>query len=321
LEEIFMSYRGSFLRACLFGAALSLTAGFAGNALASDPLAGDAIGLPPDLNLGLYYNTFAATGTYDPPHGGNVPHSKLDTDVNVFRYVHTFDVGGTTVGVQAVFPIVSFLGGTKVGGAHPSTNSGFAQPLLGVFAFPINDDADGRSVAVGGWVFPPISSFNKNDNVNPSENLTTYEADIGFHQILFGDPKGVNLALEAWNNVYFYSNNTNDLAGGAGGPPATLRQQPTDEVRVYLPYVVSPATGLTIAPGFFQSFGGKQTLKLHNFPVVADGGSRTEISELRFSAAMFLSPTLQIMGIGEYDVAGHGGFLTRSIQVRILKFF
>jgi hypothetical protein len=317
-----MSYRGSFLRACLFGAALTFTAGFAGKALASDPLAGDAIGLPPDINIGLYYNVFVGSGDFAPAHGSDITnHSKLGIDVNVFRYVHTWGIDGYTVGAQAVVPINFFFSGTEVGGGHLSTQSGFQQPLLGVFAFPVNDDADGRSVAVGGWIFPPISSFNKNDIVNPSNNLTTYEADVGFHQILVGDPKGSNLALEAWDNVYFFSNNTDDLAGGAGGPPATYREQPSDEIRVYLPYVVNPATGLFVAPGFFQSLGGKQTFKLHAAPVVIDSGNRTNISELRFEAGMFLSPTLQVLGVGEYDVAGHGGFLTRSFQIRIAKFF
>jgi hypothetical protein len=314
-----MFHRGNILRACLFGAALAFSAGFAGKALASDPLPGDAIGLPPNINIGLVYNQLESTGTYAPVRGGNITkHTKLANDVTVLRYVRTFDVGGYTVGVQAVLPYVAFFGGTEIAGGHPSVNSGFAQPLLGVFTFPINDDAHGRSVATGAWIFPPISSFNKNYNVNPSPNETTFELEAGFHQILAGDPKGANLALEAWNELYFYSNNTNS----ADGPfAATARQQPTDEIRVYLPYVFAPAVGGFVSPGFFQSFGGKTTYALHGLPVIADSGSRTQISELRFAAGMFLSPTLQVMGIGEYDVAGHGGFLTRSIQIRVAKFF
>jgi len=310
-----MSHRGKFLRAGLFGAIMAFSAGFAGKALASDPLPGDAIGLPPDVNIGLVYNQYQDTGTFSPAHGSNIPDSHLANDVTVLRYVRTFGIDGYTVGAQVVFPYVAFLGGTKVGGEHLSTNSGFAQPLLGVFAFPVNDDADGRSVAVGGWIFPAVSSFNKNDAINASDNLTTYEAEAGFHQILFGDPKGSNLALEAWDEAYFYSNNTNY------GPSETYREQPTDEVRVYLPYIVNPKIGLFVAPGYFQSFGGKQTVAIQGTPIIADTGNRTNISELRFAAGMFLSPTLQVMGIGEYDVAGHGGFLDRSIQIRIAKFF
>jgi hypothetical protein len=310
-----MSYRGKFLRACLFGAVMAFSAGFAGKALASDPLPGDAIGLPPDINIGLLYNQFTATGTFSPPHGGNVPHSKLTNDVTVLRYVRTFGIDGFTVGVQAVVPYVAFLGSAKVGGEHLPTNSGFTQPLLGVFAFPINDDADGRSVATGAWIFPAVSSFNKNYTVNPSENLTTYELEAGFHQILVGDPKGSNLALEGWDEAYFYSDNNNF------GPYETYREQPTDEVRIYLPYVVDPKIGLFVSPGYFQSFGGKQTVAIQDTPIIVDTGSRTNISELRFAAGMFLSPTLQVMGIGEYDVAGHGGFLGRSLQIRFAKFF
>jgi len=157
-----MSYKGNFLRACLFGAVMAFSAGFAGKALASDPLPGDAIGLPPNVNIGLYYNVFVGSGTFAPAHGSNISnHSKLSLDVNVFRYVRTFDLGGMTAGAQIVFPINVFLTPAKVGGASLSTQSGFQQPLIGVFAFPINDDADGRSVATGAWVFPPLSSFNR----------------------------------------------------------------------------------------------------------------------------------------------------------------
>jgi hypothetical protein len=311
-----MSYRGKFLRASLFGAVMAFTAGFAGKALASDPLPGDAIGLPPDVNIGLVYNVLVGSGDFAPAHGSDITnHTKLSVDVTVLRYVRTFGIDGYTVGAQAVLPINVFLSPAKVGGATLSTNSGFQQPLLGVFAFPVNDDADGRSVAVGGWVFPAISSFNKNYTVNPSENLTTYEAEAGFHQILFGDPKGSNLALEAWDEAYFYSDNSNF------GPRQTFREQPTDEVRVYLNYVVNPKIGLFVAPGFFQSFGGKQTVAIQGTPIVVDSGNRTNISEIRFAAGMFLSPTVQVMGVGEYDVAGHGGFLQRSVQIRIAKFF
>jgi len=323
-----MSHRGGFSRACLFGAVLAVWAGFSGKALASDPLPGDAIGLPPDINIGLYYNEFVGSGTFAPAHGSNITsHTKLSIDVNILRYVRTFELGGLTAGAQVVVPYEAFLSPAKVGGASLSTQSGFTQPLLGVFLFPVNDDADGRSVATGAWIFPPVSSFNKNYVVNPSNDTTTYELEAGFHQILFGDPKGSNLALEGWDEVYFFSNNKKDLYGPV---PATYREQPSDEVRIYLPYVVNPAVGLFVAPGYFQSFGGKQTEALHapaaalapfGLTTVEDTGNRTQISELRFAAGMFLSPTLQVMGVGEYDVAGHGGFLTRSLQLRLAKFF
>jgi len=319
-----MSYRGNLLRACLFGAALSFMAGFAGKALASDPWAGDAIGLPPDLNIALFYDVFNASGDFGPPHGSDITnHSKLGVDVPIFRYVHTWGIDGVTVGAQAVVPIDLFLSGTEVGGQHLSTQSGFTQPLLGVFAFPVNDDADGRSVATGAWIFPPISSADKNKDVNPSENLTTFEVESGFHQILAGDPKGSNLALEGWGEAYFFSDNTSWAYGPFG---ATYREQPSFETRVYLPYVINPATNLFIAPGFYQSFGGKQTYKLSGalppgLARVQDSGNRTDESQLRFFAGMFLTPTVQVEGLGTYDVAARGGFLGRSIQFRIFKIF
>jgi hypothetical protein len=304
------------LRAGLFGLALAAAGGFANKAMASDPLPGDAIGLPPDVNIGLVYLSYANDDNFTTSNGTKVnTGSQNENFTTIARYVRTFGVDGYTVGVQAVLPYVTFLNKVEVGGASLSKQGGFVQPLLGAFAFPINDDAHGRSVAVGGWIFPPISSFNKNDTVNVSENLTTYEVETGFHQILLGSPTAQNLSLEAWGEGYFYSNND------SFGPGETYREQPTTELRVYLPYVFDPAVGGSVALGFFQSFGGKQTVAIHNTPLVIDTGNRTNESQLRFTGAMFLSPTLQAMVIGEYDVQAHGGFLNRSITLRLAKFF
>ncbi len=312
-----MSQMSKFTRACLFGGVLAISGAFAHQAMASDPLAGDAIGLPPNISIALLYNQYSNDDAFTTSGGTKLnKNSNLTTDVTVARIVHTFDVGGYTVGIQAVEPYVAFLGNVKVEGGSLTKNSGFAQPLLGVFTFPINNDAAGESLAVGGWVFPPVSSYDNTKQVTPSPNVTTYEADIGFHQIVFGDPKGQNLSLEAWDNVYFYGTNTT-----ADGGHATYHEEPTDEVRAYASYVVNPAVGGYVAAGVFQSFGGKQTLDLHALPLKIDTGNRTSETQLRFFYGQFVTPTLQLMGIGEYDVQAHGGFLNRSIQIRIAKFF
>jgi hypothetical protein len=304
-------------RACLFGGVLAISGAFAHQAMASDPLAGDAIGLPPNISIALLYNQFSSDDAFTTSGGTKLnSHSTLTDDVTIARFVHTFDVGGYTVGVQAVEPYVAFLGTAKVEGAPLTKNSGFAQPLLGVFTFPINNDAAGESLAIGGWIIPPVSSYNASKEVTPSPNVTTWEADIGFHQILLGDPKGQNLSLEGWDNFYSYGINKN-AAGGA----ATYHEEPTDEVRAYASYVINPAVGGYVAAGLFQSFGGKQTLDLHAAPVVIDTGNRTNETQLRFFYGQFVTPTLQLMGIGEYDVEAHGGFLNRSLQIRIAKFF
>ncbi|MDE8346600.1 MAG: hypothetical protein POH28_10580, partial [Acidocella sp.] len=137
----------------------------------------------------------------------------------------------------------------------------------------------------------------------------------GFHQILAGTPTGKNVALEAWGEGYFYSNNR------SFGPHETYREQPGGEIRIYLPITIDPAIGGTIAPGFFQSFGGKQTVAVQGTPIVVDTGNRTNESQLRLTGSMFVNPTTQVMVVGEYDVGVHGGFLNRSIELRLAKFF
>ncbi len=304
------------LRAGLFAATMLVAGGFANQAMASDPLPGDAIGLPPDVNIGLLYEQYTTASSFTTSGGTNVNHgTHLASAATIARYVRTFGIDGYTVGVQAVVPYVAFLGNAEIGGGNLTKNSGFTQPLLGVFAFPVNDDAHGRSVAVGAWVFPPVSSFNRNYTINPSNNLTTYEIEAGFHQILAGSPTGKNVALEVWGEGYFYSNNT------SFGPGETYREQPGGELRVYLPITIAPAVGGSISPGFYQSFGGKQTVAVHGTPIVVDTGNRTEETQLRLTGEMFVNPTTQVMLIGEYDLRVRGGFLNRSVEFRIAKFF
>lgn len=339
-----MSQKTKLARACLFAAALSFTAGVSGKAMASDPLPGDAIAPPVNVNIGLVYNQFNDAGALGALHGSTYSHdTHISTDVTVLRYVRTFEVGGVEAGVQAYVPYVAFLGHQQLGlvtAAGPSkasltAKSGFAQPNFGAFFWPVNDPATGTYVVVGPWISPPVSSFNKSDILNPASNTWVYEMEVGARTTLLGDPKGKNLQFEIWGEIYGFGNNTSSAAnsplvtannfGGAeiaapSSTNATFREQTSEEVRVYFPYNFAPAMGAFIAPGFYQSFGGKQTYKIPGVGI-SDSGNRTNESQLRLVAASFINPTTQILLEGAYDVANHGGPLNRTIQIRIAHFF
>lgn len=356
-----MSLREAFKRAWWFGAAFSFVGLAAPAALASDPLAGDAIAPPLNINIALDYEEFQDAGTFGATHGANTTEDTHISDiVTVLRYVRTFSLSGMEVGLQAYVPIVNFLGTQQLGipdiaapapglpafgagKANLSNHSGFAQPNFGAFAFPINDPATGTYLAVGPWVSPPVSSFNKNYVLNPAQDVWTEELEAGFRTTVLGTPTTTNVAIEVWGEAYFYGNNSksedvspevtansipaiysllgvhNPLANQSG-VPATFREQPGAELRVYVPYEFAPAMGAYFAPGLYQSFGGKQTYELRDGAVV-DSGNRTNETQLRFILASFLSPTLQVMAIGEYDVAAHGQPLNRNFELRFAKFF
>jgi len=187
--------------------------------------------------------------------------------------------------------------------------------------------------------------------LNPGQNVWTYELELGFRTVLFGTPSTQNLTVELWSETYGFGSNKNsaivspevsadDIPAiyayahaninpaipdtnplqASSVTPAKFNEQPSQEFRIYLPYQFLPQTLGFVGPGFYQSFGGKQTYTLANGAKL-DSGNRTEESQLRIIAGTFLSPTTAVTVIGEYDIAAHGEPLNRNIAFRFVKFF
>ncbi len=352
-RSLTMSNCGKYLRAGLFGMALPFAAALGGHAaLASDSLPGDGIAPPANVNIGMFYNIFTDAGAIGAVHGGSYgENTHISTEIVVGRYIRTFDVDGILSGAQFYVPYAGFLGGQEAGipntpfgpgRANLSHNSGFAQPYFGVFSYLLNNPQAGTYGVVAPWVAPPLASFNRNDNLNPGQNTWIYELELGFRTVLLGTPTTQNLAIEVWSESYAFGANSSSAyvtpevsannipypaslvyhnpLQAAAAYPASFHEQPSQEIRIYLPYEFAPSMGAFVAPGFFQSFGGKQTYNLHGGGTL-DSGSRTNETQLRLIGSTFLSPTLQIMAIGEYDVAAHGGPLNRNAEIRIATFF
>ncbi|GLR67619.1 hypothetical protein GCM10010909_23000 [Acidocella aquatica] len=265
-------------------------------------------------------------------------------------------LGGQEAGIANIpGPYVPALGGQLPsygpGRANLSHNSGFGQPYFGVFSYVLNHPASGTYGVIAPWIAPPLATFSRGANLNPGQNTWTYELELGFRTVLWGTPSTPNLAVELWSESYVFGANAqsayvspevsannipaiyntyNALSGGAipnTNPlqssqviPASFHEQPSQEFRIYLPYEFAPSMGAFIAPGFFQSFGGKQTYNLQGGGTL-DSGNRTNETQLRLIGSTFLSPTLQIMAIGEYDLASHGGPLNRNVEIRLATFF
>ncbi len=374
------------LRACLFSALLPFGVLAGGHAaFASDPIPGDEIAPPPNVNIGLFYNIFGNAGTFGAVRGNNYSKdTHISTNINVLRYVRTMEIGGFLSGFQVYEPYVDFVGGQQLGvrniggpfvpalggqlpaygagRANLSHTSGFGQPNFSVFTFPINDPKTGTYLTLVPWISPPIGQFNSNSVLVPAQNVWTYELSAGFRTDLFGTPSTNNLAVVVWAHAYFYGDNNkssyvqpsvsanaipsiyqffNLVSGGqipdanplqaASSAPATFKEQPSGEFRVYFPYTFYPATDATITPGIYQSFGGKQTYTLHRATVVngalvpagtrLDSGNRTDETQLRLFVESFVSPTAAVNVGFYYDVAAHGQPLNRQLLIRLVKFF
>ena len=329
-------------------------------AYASDPLPSDGIAPPANVNIALFYNEFADAGAFGSAgNGGTVSqNTHISADIAVVRYIRTFNVAGLLSGVDVFEEYTGFVGNQRVGVSNIpagalgslgsgygsfSAQSGFGQPNIGIFTFPIDNAATGTYLVLHPWISPPISSFNKNSTLNPAQDSWTYEMEVGLYKTLIGTPTTRNLSISLWGEAYLFSpnndsadvtptvfaNNIPPLASffGVHNPvqasstlPASFHEQPSEEVRVYLPYEFYPATDAVIAPGLFQSFGGKQYFTLTDGMKV-DSGNRTNETQLRLVASSFVSPTINITLVGEYDVANRGGPLERAILLRMAKFF
>ncbi|HVE22021.1 MAG TPA: hypothetical protein VNC39_08590 [Acidocella sp.] len=354
-----MSAKASTIRPLVAWLALGLSFG-ATASHASDPLPSDTIAPPADVNIALFYNEFTNAGAFGSAGGGGTVsrNTHISTNILVGRYIRTFDVAGLLSGVDVFEEYVSFIGSQHVGiGNIPagalgslgpgygalSAQSGFGQSNIGIFTFPVDDAATGTYLVFHPWIAPPISSFNRNAALNPAQDGWTYEMEAGLYKTLIGAPTARNLAISLWGEAYLFSPNHDSadvsptifadnippLASflGVRNPvqassalPASFHEQPSEELRVYLPYEFYPATAAVIAPGLFQSFGGKQTYTLSN-GVTVDSGNRTNETQLRLVASSFVSPTVNVTLVGEYDVANHGGPLQRALLLRVAKFF
>ena len=321
------------LRNIMVAALVLLLPAARAHAINSDPLSGDAIAPPPDVNIVLYYNVFTDAGVLEPVRGGGYgKDTHISLDIQALRYIRTFNIDGMLSGVQLVQPYVGFVGNQVLGVPHLppsfgpgrvslSHSAGFDQPSFGAFIFPVARPATGTYVVAGFWVAPPIGNYNKNAALNFTENLPTGELEAGARTVLLGSATGRNLSTELWGDGLFYGSNSRSSLAVLGSPlPARLSQQPSGEIRFYLPYVFLPATLATFTPGLYQSFGGKQIFTLANGAKL-DAGTRTQETQLRFMLSSYLSPHWQVILNTEYDVAAHGGPLNRNIELRVATFF
>ncbi len=154
---------------------------------ASDPWPGEAIQPPPDLNIILDYNAFAAAGAYGQANSVvDRQHTRISVYVQALRYIHTFDVEGVLAGVQLYVPHASFLGNQQLGisdipapaglpadtpsygAGHASLNhaDGFGQPSFSAFFFPYYDPRTSTGLVLSAWVSPPIGNYNSEASLN-----------------------------------------------------------------------------------------------------------------------------------------------------------
>ena len=215
------------LRALRLGCCILAAAAWTFAARASDPLPGDLVTPPANVNIALIYNEYAFANQYDEADGTKLSDTRLAEDVVVARYIHTFSVGGFTAGVQGYASYVTFAGNQRLGipgipapasglpgfGAgreQLTSEDGFGQPNLGAFIYPVQLPASGTYAVISPWISPPIGNFDSGDSLRASKHAWTYELEGGVRTTLLGAPAGRNLSIEVWDTVYFFGHNDSD---------------------------------------------------------------------------------------------------------------
>ncbi|WP_174504181.1 transporter [Acidiphilium sp. C61] len=277
----------------------------------ADPLPFDLPAPPPHITVGMLYNTYSSASSFYTAGGTKIGHTRISTDVPVLRVVKGFSVGGMAAAVQVIAPYVVFSGGQEIGGRQLTHNSGFVEPQLGGYIYPVNDPSADQYLVLSYLVSPPSGSFSPAATLNASTNDWVNEMTAGYGHVLLGQAHdGRRLDIELWGVARFQSGNSDfgTLATPFGTVRERLDTQPSGKLFVYLPYIFQPRTDGYVGLSLSQSFGGKQTVAFSPFPTGrVDTGNRTDATTVGVFGGSFLSRTIFAYSALTTDVRVRGG--------------
>lgn len=296
------------LKIMVAAAVCLLGSGMATAAHAGMPLAPDLITPPPNINVGMIYNQFSTADSFYTADGTKIGGTRVTADTPILRYVHTFSpIRGINYGIQVIAPYTVFVGNQRIGGQPFSSNSGFAEPILSAFAWPISDPAHDQYLNFTYYVSPPAGAFSSSANLNAGTNNWVNNIEVGYGHILLGSPKAQRLDFEIWGDAYFYSEN-NSYGSSAFLGREKLHTQAAEQIIAYLPYYFHPETAAYIGLGFEQTFGGKQTVSFSNVPnLIIDTGERNDVTSVSLIAGSFVASTVFVNAEVGTDVRVRGG--------------
>lgn len=276
------------VKGAVLGAFCALLA--AGPASAADVNSGDYLPAPAGTNLLVFYSQYATRDEYVSTSGQTFSSGTgLDSFVNILRYVHYFDIGGFTVAPQVLLPAGTLYNG-RVAGAPLDAAAGFGDPILAATVWVVNNKATETYVGIMPYLFLPIGQYDAGSALNLGENRWKLDLQAGWYQGLAN-----GFALQVTGDVVWYGNNSE-----AGTGTQTLSQDTTYQLQAWLSYALAPTWSAAV--GYSQFWGGTEYLA-----GVATGNA-TDRTQLRFELSKFITPTFQVLGQIQRDVATSGGF-------------
>ncbi|MFG1347879.1 transporter [Xanthobacter autotrophicus DSM 431] len=259
-------------------------------AAAIDVNSSDYLPAAPGTNLLLFYSQYADRSEYVSSSGVVISaDTGLSSYVNIFRYVHYFDVGGFTVAPQVLVP-AGTLYDAKLGGVNLGSAAGFGDPIFAMPVWLVNNSATQTYVGLTPYLFVPLGQYDAGSPLNMGENRWKLDLQAGWYQGL-----GNGFALQLTADVTWYGVNNE-----AGAGRQSLAQNNTYQIQAWLSYSLSKTW--SVAAGYAKLWGGTEYL---------DGiqtGSATERDQIRLELSTFVTPTFQVLGQVQRDFNTSGGF-------------
>lgn len=261
-----------------------------GLARAADVNSSDYLPAPAGTNLLVFYSQYATRSQYESTSGLTLSDGTgLDSYVDILRYVHYFDIGGVLVAPQVLIPAGTLYNG-RIGGTEFDAAAGLGDPILATTVWVVNNKATQTYIGIMPYLFVPLGQYSAGEALNLGENRWKLDLQTGWYQGLAS-----GFAFQLTGDVVWYGDNTE-----AGNGAQTLSQDPTYQFQGWLSYAFAPTWSAAV--GYSQFWGGTEYLA-----GVATGNA-TERSQVRLELSKFITPTFQVMGLVQRDVANSGGF-------------
>ncbi len=290
--------KGEFhLRALAVNMILAGSIGVAAPAYAIDVDAGDWATAPAGTNMGLVYVQHASRSQVYSQGNVAVNNAQLQSDVEIFRYVHWTTFAGHPAALEVLLPFAQLQGDGNLSALGSASGSG--DVILVAPVWLVDNKTDRESFAIAPYVFLPTGAYDKNRALNIGENRTKYDLQFGYmHGI--GNAFDIDLA----GDVMYFGKNTD----------TSLTQKPLYQVQGYLSYQWTPATKLAV--GLSHSFGGETAIN------GVDQNDQTKTTKTMFTVSTFIDQRNQLLFSYGKDLSVANGLKEDSrFNVRLLHVF
>jgi hypothetical protein len=286
------------------GAAILL--GNAAIASAQEIEPNDFLPAPNGTNINLNYFVYGHSGAFIDTNGTKVPNSSANAFIGAERFAHFEYVFGHPAAFLVAEAAGSILNPT-IGGTNLGTASGASNVNLAAFFWPYANFERKDYLVVGGYLYPPVGSYNKNQTVNFA---TLYQPNgqynwTGDFQIGWEHGVGDRFSYDVAFDARFFGDTTGPIQPGSGIPLSVTTHHNTDyRAQLWLNWEWDRA--LRTAVGYEGWYGGLDYFSTPRTGTVKTGESFQQ--RLRGAVILFLSPRIQTILEVNGDVARTGGF-------------